>query len=389
MRRNFYRALFLAFTFVLIGCEQAPSDGGGTQPKIEINWTKVPNVPAQMPGEIQTVCYGNGVFVTGSRENDGRIAYSPDGINWTGLDGTATIFGTNFVHVRFLNGKFWAVGGGGHMAYSEDGTAWTAVADPGIPWNIVDIAWGEVPGREEGVFVAVGDIAAMSYSIDGGATWKDNDQIAYFNDANFKAITWAAGNFLAVGQLCRAVYSSDGVKWTDISSKMAELITGSAAPPHGGSGWLGISVATYGAGLYVVAGQGVLGLSSDLEHWERVLTADIGFPRGHRWGWINSLIYLETEGCFVLGGGDGGTAYSTDGRNWTSLRGGEWGSNRIFHNFHFINGLAWGGGKLVAVGATCGDPNCPNPPTSNNEPDHYGNAGCIAYAIPGQEVDGE
>jgi hypothetical protein len=151
-----------------------------------------------------------------------------------------------------------------------------------------------------------------------------------------------------------------------------------------------MSVAAYGAGLYVVASQGVLGLSPDCVSWERVDMRELGFPRGNRWGWINSLIYLETEGYFVLGGADAGSAYSSDGRNWTSLRGdSEWGTNRIFHNFHFINGLAWGGGKLVAVGATCSNPDCPNPPTSNKESDHLGNAGCIAYSIPGQELNGE
>jgi hypothetical protein len=115
-----------------------------------------------------------------------------------------------------------------------------------------------------------------------------------------------------------------------------------------------------------------LGLSTDCETWERIELADAGFPRGHRWGWINSLIYAE--GIFILGGGDGGTAWSTDARTWTRMD-----TNAIFHNFHFVNGLAYGNGKLIGAGATCTDPNCPNDPKSTREADHDGNAGCIAY----------
>jgi hypothetical protein len=55
----------------------------------------------------------------------------------------------------------------------------------------------------------------------------------------------------------------------------------------------------------------------------------------------------------------------------------------IFHNFHFINGLAYdGNGTFVAVGATCTADPCPNPPESIKESDHNGNAGCIAYIRP-------
>jgi hypothetical protein len=337
------------------------------------SWTKVPGIPAQMPGEIQTVCYGNGVFVAGSRDNDGRIAYSPDGINWTGLDATATTFGTNFVHVRFLNGSFWAVGGGGHMAHSENGTTWTAVENPGITVNIVDIAWGEVEGHDDGVFVAAGDSATMSYSTDGGVTWTANNQNTYFNNANFKAIEWGAGKFLAVGQLCRAIYSEDGINWTNISSTIASTVFDQASVPNYGSGWFGMSVATYGGGLYIVASQGVLGLSQDCVTWEKIAMSEFGFPRGSSYGWINCLIYVD--GIFVLGGGDGESAYSTDGRNWTPITT----TKPIFHNFHFINGLAYGNGKFVAVGATCSDPDCANDPDSTSSSDHAGNAGCIAY----------
>jgi uncharacterized protein YjdB len=338
------------------------------------SWAKAGGIPALMPGEIQTVCYGyddegNGVFVAGSREADGRIAWSVDGVNWTGLNNDQTTFGRNFVHVKYLHDKFWAVGGGGHMACSEDGRTWTKVADPGITTNIVDIAWGEVAGRDEGVFVAGGDRGTMSYSTDGGATWVKNYQTAYFSAtqiANVKAIDWGAGRFLAVGQYARAIYSEDGINWTNISPQMGEIFGSSS---HGS----GISVVAYSGGQYIIAGTGIVALSPDCENWEPIDMAHANFIRGTSYGAINSLVYAE--GLYVIGGGDGKAAYSVDARNWIPIPA----TNPIFHNFHFINGLAYGKGRFVAVGATCTDPDCPNPPDSTKEADHFGDVGCIAY----------
>jgi hypothetical protein len=350
---------------------------------IPLNWTKAADVPVAMPNEIQTVCYGKGIFVAGSRENDGRIAWSDDGgETWTGLDSATTTFqdivGVNvikhFVHVRFLNGTFWAVGGGGHMARSNDGKSWTAVANPGITENIVDIAYGKVGG---GVFVAGGDKGTMSYSTDGGITWTANNQTETFTAggsmANIKALIFAEGKFLAVGQFAKATYSSDGINWIDISDTIKTDIIQHYNNWPSRSGHLGLSVATYGAGVYVIGGQGVLGISTDLENWERIDMEPFGFTRGHSFGWINSLIYAD--GLFVLGGGDGKAACSVDGRTWVPLD-----TNRIFHNFHFINGLAYdGNGGFVAVGATCSNPDCPNDPKSTISLHHLGDAGCVAY----------
>jgi hypothetical protein len=346
-------------------------------------WTKAADVPAQMPNEIQTVCYGNGVFVAGSRENDGRIAWSNDGgVTWHGLNSAATTFRDtidgkvveNFVHVRFLNGKFWAVGGNHHMAYSEDGNTWTAVADPGITQNIVDIAYGS------GVFVAGGDRGTMSYSTDGGATWTANNQTVFFKAggsiANFKAIIFAEGKFLAVGQFAKAIYSSDGINWTNVSETIkTDIIQHYNSDWPSSSSHLGLSVAAYGAGVYIIGGQGVLGVSTDLKHWERIDMEPFGFARGHSFGWINSLIYAD--GLFVLGGGDGKAAYSVDGRTWVPVD-----TNPIFHNFHFINGLAYdGAGGFVAVGATCTNPDS-HSPTDIRSYVHSGDVGCVAYIKP-------
>jgi hypothetical protein len=232
-----------------------------------------------------------------------------------------------------LNNEFWAVGGAGHIARSANGAEWTAVTQSAIIYNIAEIAYGN------GVFVAAGDSGHMAYSV-GGTSWTANDQTAVFGIDNFKAIGWAAGKFLAVGQSAKAIYSTNGITWTNISATMAPLIGTTSG------GWAGMSVVTYGAGRYFTASQGLILSSPDCVTWEKTEMAQFGFPRGHRWGWINCLIYVN--GLFVLGGGDGNAAYSHDGRNWTQITT----TNTIFHDYHFINGLAYGAGKFVAVGAT-------------------------------------
>ena len=59
----------------------------------------------------------NGKFVAVGY--DGKMATSPDGINWTAV--TPSPFGTtNIQRIAFGDGKFVAVGEGGKIAYSTN-----------------------------------------------------------------------------------------------------------------------------------------------------------------------------------------------------------------------------------------------------------------------------
>ena len=75
------------------------------------------------------IAYGNGVWVLGGDANQvpiNTLAYSYDGINWTGL-GT-NIFSTNCKNISYTNGVWVAVGSGTNsIAYSYDGIIWTGV----------------------------------------------------------------------------------------------------------------------------------------------------------------------------------------------------------------------------------------------------------------------
>jgi uncharacterized repeat protein (TIGR02543 family) len=49
-------------------------------------------------------------------------------IDWTGIDGTASTFGTSWISdIAYVDGKFVAVGNNGKMARSADGVTWTGI----------------------------------------------------------------------------------------------------------------------------------------------------------------------------------------------------------------------------------------------------------------------
>jgi hypothetical protein len=92
--------------------------------------------------------FGNGVFVVASRINVGTnvgtgLAYSPDGITWTGVSAANTPFGTNveFIDVAFGDGVFvatQATHNSPKFIISNDGVKWRAAAlNSGVPENIV------------------------------------------------------------------------------------------------------------------------------------------------------------------------------------------------------------------------------------------------------------
>ncbi|MEY5048714.1 MAG: hypothetical protein RLZZ175_2073 [Bacteroidota bacterium] len=90
-----------------------------------ITWT---NSTVGTSDALKSIAYGNSKYVAVG--NQGVIMYSSNGTTWTqaNKDGAA---GSNFYSVRYLNGKFIAVGGATsntgvtRLAYSSDGINWT------------------------------------------------------------------------------------------------------------------------------------------------------------------------------------------------------------------------------------------------------------------------
>ena len=114
-----------------------------------------------LTGAPNGVAYGNGKWVAvGSGTN--TVAYSNDGISWTGIG--LSMFSTVGNGVAYGNGKFVAVGQGGNtVAYSTDGVNWTAVSSPLSVGK--SVAYSTPLGRW--VAVGSGTNDTMIYSTDG------------------------------------------------------------------------------------------------------------------------------------------------------------------------------------------------------------------------------
>lgn len=160
------------------------------------------------------------------------MAYSSDGIVWTSIPaGTGagqSTFGTyNYIYDITWGGsigyeKFIAVGQNGKMAYSFDGVNWTAIpAGTGIGRSsfntndlILGVSWGCFDGED--MFIAVGEKGKMAYSSDG-ISWiaisagAESGHSTFESSTSIQNITYGGlpGDeiFIAVGPSGRMAYS--------------------------------------------------------------------------------------------------------------------------------------------------------------------------------------
>jgi len=97
---NWTSVYFGGGLFVAISINNKPDDSLVISPD-GINWTKILS-----DGNLQTICYGAGLFVATYRE---RVLTSPDGINWT----QRTAISRDWLSMVYGNGKFIAVANAG------------------------------------------------------------------------------------------------------------------------------------------------------------------------------------------------------------------------------------------------------------------------------------
>ncbi|MDR1286889.1 MAG: InlB B-repeat-containing protein [Treponema sp.] len=155
--------------------------------------------------------------------------------DWTGIAGTASIFGTSLIlGIAYGGGKFVAVGEDGKMARSADGVTWDAVGTSTFGTStIVGIAYGG------GKFVAVGGFE-MAWSADG-VTWSPVIT-STFGPSGINGIAYGGGKFVAVGFNGRMAWSADGVTWSPV-------VTSTFGPSI-------IQGIAYGGGKFVAGGDG-------------------------------------------------------------------------------------------------------------------------------------
>jgi hypothetical protein len=189
-----------------------------------ISWTASTN------GNSIFTTYCSSVASNGSRwvatgVGTNQLAYSDDGITWTGLGNS---FFSLFGQAVVWNGSYWLAGGGsnaspvsGQILYSStDGITWTAVSTPGGIWaSIFSLAWnGSI--WVAGGLAPSGTTKPLGYSYDG-ITWTQTPSSTPFNNL-ITDVVWgqSTGYFVASGRFVpnEVAYSADGINWTGSSS---------------------------------------------------------------------------------------------------------------------------------------------------------------------------
>ena len=137
------------------------------------------------------------------------LAYSPDGIQWTGLG--STVFTTQG-QMAAWNGQTWIAGGSGTntMAYSADGQTWVGLG------SVVFGASGNAAAWNGSIWVAVGQCITntINYSTDGikwvglGTSILGTGYAVAWNGTQ-----WVSGGAYSTGAPNVLAYSANGITW--------------------------------------------------------------------------------------------------------------------------------------------------------------------------------
>jgi len=264
-------------------------------------------------------------FVLALGNGSHSIAYSTDGGNsWTGLPEDVLTNQAN--DAAYGNGMWVAIGGynPASVAYSSDGINWTGAAYP------FTVGYGVHFGN--GLFVGLGNTTSGNSIITSpdGINWTgrgDTIFTSYGTCAYYHGTLWVAGG---VGGNCLA-YSSDGINWTGIGTALMANCFGViyadnkwVAVGSGGSNsiltstdgitWTGLGYfnsakeIAFNGSVWVIAGSGGLTYSTNLTTWTAATST---ITNGEGVMWLNDK--------FLATGTGGGIQSSTDGITWTTV----------------------------------------------------------------------
>ena len=264
-------------------------------------------------GYWMSVEYGDGLFVA---TGDTAIMTSPDGVTWTARTSPTS---EEWWDVTYGGGTWVAVGYGGRVMSSTNGFDWTQRSAPSNDYYTVTYG--------NGLFVAVSEGGGTNQIITSpdGITWTSKTSPI---SLRWHAVAYGNGLFVAVARTGdgtnQVMTSPDGFTWT-------------AGTSAAGGDWRGLG---YGNGLWVATKYG----------GNQVMTSPDGFTwtarsipgSGQSW---TTVVYGNGVWVAVAESGAAGAERvmtSPDGITWTLQQAAGSDSKRWF-------GLAYGGGKLVAV----------------------------------------
>jgi hypothetical protein len=231
-----------------------------------INW-RADNGPTS--SNLNGLCWGNNIWVAGDKLY-GYLNYSYDGITWT-----QSTYSTGFLNggIEYGGSLFVSTGGSFYgtintMAYSIDGINWTGTGNALFPNYAYNVAYN---GR---VWVVAGDTTlyngseyiyypadgagsvTLAYSYDG-KTWTAGTSTTSIFTGLGVDVKWNGQYFVAIGQRGGSssatpftiAYSIDGINWSGVYGS-TDLITSPQSLTWNGTYWL---VYGYGANLLVYA----------------------------------------------------------------------------------------------------------------------------------------
>jgi hypothetical protein len=263
-----------------------------------INWTGITSGATNFTTGATCIAWNGVRFVaTGSGTNS--IAYSSNGINWIGIPNSSATFTTGGFAVAWNGSRFIAGGSGTNaLAYSADGINWIGIPTGASTFttSAIGIAWN---GR---LWVAVGSgTNTIAYSGDG-LTWTGITIASGPFSVQGSGIAWNGKLWVAVGQGTNSIaYSTNGINWTGIPNTFINTFTTAGLA----IAWNGIRFVAVGSGTNTIA------YSPDGINWLG-LGATIFTSTGNSIAWNGSQ-------WVAVGSGLNGIAYSPDGISWTGV----------------------------------------------------------------------
>jgi hypothetical protein len=277
-----------------------------------INWTQ--GTSGLGAGSLDTVTFGNGLFLAGGINNRLSTSNAPTGST------TLTLTDTTDLSNMVVGDTVVEVGGGadatGTITAITPGTPSITVAPPSTNWTGGSVA----TAKDTTVIIRPETSAIVSVAQNAATSW--TQQTSSFGTDNIEGIAYGNSLYVAVGASGKLATSPDATTWTQQTS--------SFGPTQ-------IWGVTYGNGLYVAVGEsGKLATSSNGTTWTQQ-TSSFGTDTIFAVTYGNSLyVAVGTSGA------TGKIATSPDGINWTQ-RTSSFGTAAIRE-------ITYGNGLYVAVG---------------------------------------
>ena len=232
------------------------------------------------------------------------LAYSFDGSNWTGVGKSMfSIYGSGVACNYSPVRTFVAVGNGANnsIATSSDGISWTGLGKSIFSSRGNGVAYS----AEKGIWVAVGIGSNSAATSTNGSTWTGLG--SFFGSAN--AVAYGAGRWIIVGQgvsgcpfACSTATSTDAAVWSGVADTSLQIGYGVA---YGQRKWVAVGTTSSGSSPIVY--------SSDGLSWRDATTASGIFASG------SGIAFSSKQQRWIATGTGTTLAYSQDGIIWNAV----------------------------------------------------------------------